>query len=40
MDHRLIEFAFSLPDDMKLRDGYTKYVLRQAMRERLPEGGG
>ena len=36
MDYRLIEFAFNLPDDLKLRNGYTKYILRQAMSGRLP----
>jgi asparagine synthase (glutamine-hydrolysing) len=36
LDHRIVEFAFGLPADMKLRDGFTKYVLRQAMRDRLP----
>lgn len=37
LDYRLVEFAFNLPDDLKLRNGYTKYVLRQAMKDRLPE---
>jgi asparagine synthase (glutamine-hydrolysing) len=36
MDYRLVEFAFSLPDDIKLRDGYNKYILRQSMRNLLP----
>lgn len=36
MDYRLVEFAFRLPDDLKLREGWTKYVLRQAMEDRLP----
>lgn len=36
MDYRLIEFGFRLPDDLKLRSGYTKYVLRKAMSGRLP----
>jgi asparagine synthase (glutamine-hydrolysing) len=37
MDYRLVEFAFNLPDRLKLRDGYTKYILRQAMQDSLPE---
>lgn len=37
MDYRLIEFAFGLPDDAKLRDGYTKYILRRTMTGRLPD---
>jgi asparagine synthase (glutamine-hydrolysing) len=36
MDYRLVEFAFSLPDDLKLRDGYNKYILRQSMGKLLP----
>ncbi len=37
MDYRLVEFAFNLPDDLKLKDGYTKYILRQATQDILPE---
>jgi asparagine synthase (glutamine-hydrolysing) len=36
MDYRLVEFAFSLPDQLKLHNGYNKYILRQSMRNRLP----
>jgi asparagine synthase (glutamine-hydrolysing) len=36
LDYRLVEMAFNLPDDMKLRNGYTKFVLREAMKGRLP----
>jgi asparagine synthase (glutamine-hydrolysing) len=36
MDYRLVEFVFDLPDDLKLRDGYTKYALRRAMAAELP----
>jgi asparagine synthase (glutamine-hydrolysing) len=36
MDYRLVELAFRLPTHLKLRDGHTKYVLRQAMANRLP----
>ena len=36
LDYRLIEFAFRLPDNLKLRDGFTKYILRQAMKDTLP----
>ena len=36
LDHRIVEFAFGLAGDMKLKDGLTKYVLRQAMQGRLP----
>jgi asparagine synthase (glutamine-hydrolysing) len=37
MDYRLVELAFQLDDTMKLNRGYTKYVLRQAMKNLLPE---
>ncbi len=37
LDYRLVEFAFRLPDDLKLRDGYTKFILRRAMRGKLPD---
>ena len=37
LDHRLVEFVFSLPDSLKLRDGKTKYVLREAMKDSLPK---
>ena len=36
LDYRLVEFAFNLPDDLKLRNGYTKFILREAMQARLP----
>jgi asparagine synthase (glutamine-hydrolysing) len=36
LDHLLVERAASLPDEMKLRRGTTKYVLRQAMKGILP----
>jgi asparagine synthase (glutamine-hydrolysing) len=37
LDHRIVEFALSLPPQMKLRHGTTKVILREAMRGRLPE---
>ena len=37
LDHRLVELAFSLPWDMKLQRGQTKRVLRDAMRDYLPD---
>jgi asparagine synthase (glutamine-hydrolysing) len=37
LDHRVVEFAFSLPDQLKIRGVQTKYVLREAMRGVLPE---
>lgn len=37
LDHRLVEYAFRLPDDMLVRDGVTKVVLRDAVRGLVPE---
>lgn len=37
LDHRIVEFAFSLPTTQKIRDGWTKYVLRNAMKGLIPE---
>src|ERR1044071_6685506 len=37
LDHKLVEFAAKLPVNMKLRGLTTKYILRKAMRNRLPE---
>ena len=33
LDHRLVNFALSLPTNLKLKDGWTKYILRQAFPE-------
>jgi len=37
MDHRLVSFIFSLSARHKIRDGYTKHVMREAMRGIIPE---
>ena len=37
LDHKLVEYGISLPDDLKVRNGWSKYALRQAMRGLLPE---
>lgn len=36
MDRRLVEFLMTLPDDLRLRHGRTRFVLREAMRDLLP----
>jgi asparagine synthase (glutamine-hydrolysing) len=36
LDHRLVEFLVNLPPEWKIRNGWTKYVLRQAFPE-LPD---
>ncbi len=35
--HELVEFVFSLPSTLKIKDGFTKYILRKAMQPHLPE---
>jgi len=37
LDHRLLEFAFSRPDDRKISKGVTKRLLRQALNGILPD---
>jgi asparagine synthase (glutamine-hydrolysing) len=36
LDHRLVEFLFSLPDHFKIRGTDTKYILRQSLAPILP----
>ena len=36
LDYRLVEFAFSLDNNLKIRNAETKYVLREAKRNVLP----
>ncbi len=36
LDHRLVEFAASLPEDMKIRGGKLKFLLRELMKDKLP----
>jgi asparagine synthase (glutamine-hydrolysing) len=37
LDHKLVEFAATIPPEMNLRGGTTKYVLKRAMKGILPE---
>ncbi|MFN8673741.1 MAG: asparagine synthase (glutamine-hydrolyzing) [Candidatus Sericytochromatia bacterium] len=36
LDYRLVEFVLGLPDDFKIRNGITKYILREGLRNYLP----
>lgn len=37
LDHRVVEFAWSLPLAMKVRDGQTKFPLRDVLRRHVPD---
>jgi asparagine synthase (glutamine-hydrolysing) len=37
LDHRIVEFAASLPEEMKVRGTRLKFVLRELMRDKLPQ---
>ncbi len=37
LDYRIVEFMFSIPSHFKVRNGATKYILREAMQGILPE---
>jgi asparagine synthase (glutamine-hydrolysing) len=38
LDHRLLEFAASVPASLKLRNGRSKYLLRRVLNRRVPRG--
>lgn len=37
LDHRLVEFAFGLPGDLKVRHGVSKWLLKEVARRYLPD---
>ena len=37
LDHRVVEWAWRLPQTMKLRDGQTKWILRQVLYKHVPQ---
>lgn len=37
LDHHLVEFLFSLPSGKKINTGWTKSILRDAMKSKIPE---
>jgi asparagine synthase (glutamine-hydrolysing) len=36
LDHRIVEFAATLPDNLKIRGSKLKFVLRELMKDKLP----
>ena len=36
LDYRIVEFALSLRNNLKIRDGWMKWILREAMKSRMP----
>lgn len=37
LSHELVEFVFSLPSKYKIKDGFTKWILREAVKDKLPK---
>jgi asparagine synthase (glutamine-hydrolysing) len=37
LSHELVEFVFALPDQQRIRDGWTKFLLRSSMAGALPD---
>ncbi|MBL7702267.1 MAG: asparagine synthase (glutamine-hydrolyzing) [Ferruginibacter sp.] len=37
LNHELVEFVFSLPSQLKMHEGWTKFMLRKAMDKKLPD---
>jgi asparagine synthase (glutamine-hydrolysing) len=37
LNHELVEFVFSLPDDFKLKNGWPKYILRKVFEKKVPD---
>lgn len=37
LNHELVEFVFSLPSNLKMKNGWSKYILRQSQTDRLPK---
>jgi len=38
LSHELVDFLFTLPANFKIREGWTKWIMRQTFSDELPEG--
>jgi len=38
LNHELVEFVFTLPSQLKIHQGFTKWLLREAKKDKLPAG--
>ena len=36
LDHRLVESVLSLPEELKMKNGWSKYILRKSIENKLP----
>jgi asparagine synthase (glutamine-hydrolysing) len=37
LDHKFVELAMSIPEDIKTKDGVSKYILKKAIRNIVPD---
>jgi len=37
LDHKIVEFLFTLPDSYKIQNGWTKWILRETYKDLLPK---
>ncbi|HDS29778.1 MAG TPA: asparagine synthase (glutamine-hydrolyzing), partial [Firmicutes bacterium] len=37
LDHKLVEFSMNIPDNLKIKNGVTKYILKEAVRGFIPD---
>lgn len=37
LDHRLVELSLAMPDNMKINNGWTKYILRKTADKKIPD---
>jgi len=37
LDYRVVNLSLSLPDDLKIKDGIRKYILREAFKKEIPD---